>query len=447
MIPGLDLNEFVRILHTHLSPTAPIQSEQHLFGRTKQLEAVFQALHAPGRSIFIYGDRGVGKTSLAQTVAFSAQGVSHDPVFLACTPHDTFAGLMADMLSKLAAPDPKTSQTTHTAKLGFKGLGLELSRKQDLSAPAVREELNLNRITARLLEIAARRSNESAVVVVDEFDRITREEERGQFADFIKQIGDQRIGIKFVFCGVTQSMEALLGAHGSCYRYLEGVELKGLSWDARFEIIDAAASALGIRVDSHPRFRIAAISDGFPYYVHRMCEALFWQMFKNEGVCTVPTIDHFRAAVAEAVVGIEQHLKRTYEQAVMKDAPGYEQVLWAMADHADLIRNIESIYDSYVRLFDEEDSDDVVLDRPTVVARLNALKTTSCGQMLASERKKWYHFRENIMRGYVRLRAEEQGYELALDYSGASNSGTALIWRPRGARRTRKDTRRREWDQ
>jgi hypothetical protein len=87
MINHLSEEEFVQILHTHVSPTSPIQSEEHLFGRRRQIELVQQALYAPGRSIFIYGDRGVGKTSLAQTVAYTHQSATHDPIMLACEPH------------------------------------------------------------------------------------------------------------------------------------------------------------------------------------------------------------------------------------------------------------------------------------------------------------------------------------------------------------------------
>jgi replication-associated recombination protein RarA len=79
MIKDLEREQFVKILHTHLSPTSPIESEEHLFGRSKQLQSIEQALCAPGRSIFVYGDRGVGKTSLAQTVAYSHQSSICEP--------------------------------------------------------------------------------------------------------------------------------------------------------------------------------------------------------------------------------------------------------------------------------------------------------------------------------------------------------------------------------
>jgi len=441
MIGNLQRAEFAEILHAYLSPTSPIQSQEHLYGRQRQVRQIEQALCAAGRSIFIYGDRGVGKTSLAQTVAYAHQAAKHDPVLLACTPQTTFGSFIAAVLADLREPTRAGgSLTIHAAKVGFKGLGVELGRTRHEDAASEDTVPDLNGAVAALLRVGAAR-NEDTVVVIDEFDRISRDSERTQFADFIKQIGDRRIPIRFVFCGVSESMQKLLGAHGSCYRYLEGVELRGLSYDARFEIIDSAAKALGVTVEDRPRFRIAAISDGFPHYVHLMCEKLFWQMLNDPIVCTKPTIDHYREAVAESVMGIEQHLKTTYEQAVMKDAPDYEQVLWAVADHADFIRNTESIYESYVNLFGPDQ-----LDRQTVVSRLNTLKGNSCGHILTSMKKGWYQFRENIMRGYVRLRAEEKGFELALDYSAASTSSTSLAWPIRSARRGRMGTTPRDWE-
>jgi len=476
MIRNLEREEFVTILHTHLSPTAPIQSEEHLFGRSKQLQLIEQALCAPGRSIFVYGDRGVGKTSLAHTVAYSQQSANHEPVLLACSPHTTFAGLLTDTIAALQGPKSSGLKTVQTAKLAYQGIGVELSRSQQNDSPSPHSFSDLNSIVSALMQVISARQHESTVVVVDEFDRIASDEERSHFADFIKQIGDQRLPVRFVFCGVAESMQKLLGTHGSCYRYLEGIELRGLSYDARYEIIDAAAKAFNVVVGDRPRHRIAAISDGFPHYVHRMCEHLFWQMFNDPLPCSTPTIDHYRQAVAESVLGIEQHLKVTYEKATMKNASGYEEVLWAIADHADLVRNTESIYESYCGLFGEKDDSELTpvgmlgrvqeaeseqefesafevdegddrptLDRQTVVSRLSALKKDSCGRILMTTKKGWYQFRENIMRGYVRLRAEEQGYELALDYAAASTSADSTGWRQRGAKRRKMTTSASGW--
>jgi hypothetical protein len=95
--------------------------------------------------------------------------------------------------------------------------------------------------------------------------------------------------------------------------------------------------------------------------------------------------------------------------------------------------NTESIYDSYLRFTAGEEH----LDRQTVMTRLNALKGASCGNILIrAERRGWYQFRESMMQGYVRLRAEEQGVELATDYTAAGTNNAPFGWRARGARRS-----------
>jgi hypothetical protein len=78
------------------------------------------------------------------------------------------------------------------------------------------------------------------------------------------------------------------------------------------------------------------------------------------------------------------------------------------------------------------------MNKATFRARLQALKSPSCGEILESNRKDFYEFRENILRGYVRLRAEDQGLELALDFYSSSQTATNETWRPRGAKRSRR---------
>jgi hypothetical protein len=441
MIPGFDDREqFAKVLHENLRPTRPIESQEYLYARTKQVQQIEQALYAPGRSIFVYGDRGVGKTSLAHTVAFLQQSADRNPVFIACGPSSTFSGVMSTVIASLKPEKSAPHTTAHTAKLGYNGIGFEVGRERREHAQTEPSEFDLTSAVAGLLQIE-NTGGKDRVIVIDEFDRIQSDPERGHFADFIKQIGDQQIPFRFVFCGVSASMEALLGAHQSCFRYLEGVELQRLPWEGRFQIIDTTAKALKVEVDYRAQVRIASISDGFPYYVHLICEKLFWQMFNDEANCQVSNLDHYREAVSQAVLGIEQHLKATYEKATMKDAPGYEQVLWAVADHADLIRNTDGVWESYVKVTAGGEQ----LGRVDVTGRLTSLKGASCGQILISTRRGWYQFRESMMRGYVRLRAEEKGAELATDYAAASQTTSGLAWPARGARQARMTTRS-DWD-
>ena len=64
----------------------------------------------PGRHIFIYGDRGVGKTWLAQTAAFEHQSAEQSPILLACDPSSGFYRIFRDLASKLLAIDPTATR-------------------------------------------------------------------------------------------------------------------------------------------------------------------------------------------------------------------------------------------------------------------------------------------------------------------------------------------------
>ena len=438
MIGNLAEEEFARILHTHLSPSTPVQSEEHLYGRDAQIQRIKEALYSPGRTIFIYGDRGVGKTSLAQTVAFAHQSSEHDPIIKACSSRTTFGELIIQIADDLQGRVPRSDTT---AKLGYKlpkGLGsaeLEVKHaKHKVESPEA-AAMDLNHAVALLAKAVADRRGDT-VVVVDEFDQISKDSERTSFADFIKQIGDQQLSVRFIFCGVGESLEKLLGAHKSCHRYVEGVEVTRLSWDAREAIVDSAAGGLKVTVGKHPRYRIAAISDGFPHYVHLIGEKLFWAMFRDPHARLEPTQEHYHEAVNAAVLAIEQHLKAAYDAATMKATSDYEDVLWAFADHPELIRSIDSIFESYIEIMRKQEESP--MDRNAFVGHLQALKSVSCGSILASDRRTFYRFRENILRGYVRLRAEDQGLELARDYYSASLASATSTWTPRGARKSRR---------
>src|SRR4029078_8870965 len=77
-----------------LSPSRPIRTPEHLRGRERDLVTIKRALYATGRHIFIYGDRGVGKSSLAATAAYQYQSSDAEPIFIAGSLDETFNSLI-----------------------------------------------------------------------------------------------------------------------------------------------------------------------------------------------------------------------------------------------------------------------------------------------------------------------------------------------------------------
>jgi len=89
--------DFGKLLDMVLSPSRPLQSQEFLRGRAEQLDGIRKALYAGGRHVLIHGFRGVGKSSLAQTAAFSLSSKS-DPILLGCDQSNGFNSIIRDLM-------------------------------------------------------------------------------------------------------------------------------------------------------------------------------------------------------------------------------------------------------------------------------------------------------------------------------------------------------------
>src|SRR6185437_13186246 len=171
------------------------------------------------------------------------------------------------------------------------------------------------------------------------------------------------------------------------------------------------------------------ISDGFPHYVHLLTEKLLWSAFADEERVPITNVSHYLSAVRNAVIDIEPHLKAMYEKATLKYKADYETVLWAVADHHELKRRSTDIYKSYTRIMNSRREDP--LSRDTFNQRMNSLKRPNHASILKANRQGWYEFGEAVVRGYVRLRAEEHGVSLGSEHPLDGKNPNSLANAPR----------------
>lgn len=393
--------DFAEELHRVLSPSNAIQTVELLHGRAKQLDDIRKALYSPGRQIFIYGHRGVGKTSLAQTAAYQHQSSDKFPIIVGCTSTSSFYSVIQDIAQEAFPQDPRLRSSTSqkSFSFGFKGVGAGANKSTQHGNFERPNSLNE---AVQLMGYVAEHHSKTPVVIVDEFDQISDRDEQNMFANFVKQLADKRTPISMIFCGVGSSLDDLFSAHLSAHRYFHPIGLDRLPYEARREIIDQASAHLGITIDDTSAWRIAMISDGFPHYVHLVGEKLFWRVF-NEGNGGKVTGDLFEASLADAAEALHPEIKKPYEKATKKYTNACEPILWAVADGDELQRSSRDIWASYVRIMG--DLGKPPLDRQKFNNYMNSLKKESYGSILEGSRSGWYEFSNKVVRGYARLKA------------------------------------------
>ncbi|WP_224826425.1 ATP-binding protein [Cognatishimia sp. MH4019] len=404
-------NDFGKLMSRVLSPARPLQSVEFLRGRAEQLNAIKRSLLQPGRHALIHGLRGVGKSSLAQTCAYSLAD-SEDAVLIACDGQSTFSSIIREVFDQVNGRSPTLEKRITEKGLSFGRFGISADGRVTTEEGRSSSPNSINE-AVRLIRFITESLERDLVVVVDEFDLIENRNEQILFTNFLKQVSDQHVKARFIVCGIGESVEVLMDAHGSADRYFHTVGLKQLPWEARYEIVENAASALGIEIDENTVIRIARISDGFPHYVHFISEKLFWRVFeaRNGGVVT-PEL--FEKAMNDAAEAMDMKLRKPYEDATQKYQNDYETVLWAAADGHELRRRSSDIFSSYERIATARPQER--LDRAKFNQRINALKRDSHGSILTGTRAGWYEFSETMIRGYVRLRAEQNGVDLEVDH-------------------------------
>lgn len=417
-IAGFDEDGVKEVLRRNLTPSESIKSRERLFGRDRSLTTIDRALSSPGRQVFIFGDRGIGKTSLALTAAHLHTSSEHAPIHVNCGAFTDFGDVVQAIGHAVIPVMDRMERVANSGARQVSVLGVGGSyTPSGATTYSVPVPKTINEALDVVRYVAEKSGGKSRVVVIDEIERIKAPDQKERLAEFIKNVAEVDTGLKFIFCGIGSDVSELLGAHPSAGRVLETIELKRLHHDFLWKIIMTPADQLGVKVDLERLIRISQISDGFPHYVHLIGESLFWTLHDDTEEVSAVTYTHYERAMRLALERAEAPLRHQFDKATKKtkNTEDYEEALWSLADVTSDRRQLNSIYEqSYQRIMLKRTGRDAI-PRKKLNQRLLSLKQESHGRIVMGYGSGWFGFRENIMRGYVRLDAENKGVALGLE--------------------------------
>ena len=281
------------------SPSAPITIESLFAGRKKQLRALLDAVPIRGRHAIVFGEPGVGKTSLARVIAANLPAEAADAVeapYVSCDSTDTFDSVWRKVIGEIKALR-NFPGVAPQEKLALEGL----PPGDPLTPESIR----------RTLEFFGR--DRTLVIVIDEFDRLADRGQRRLFAETIKLLSDRTVPATVIIVGVADDVSSLLAEHAFIERALVQVLMPRMSRDELREIIDKAADRVPIKVDAAVLERITQLSQGLPNYTHLLgLEAARHAI--DAGSRTIRGT-HLTLAIKTAIDNAQATIKDTYYKA------------------------------------------------------------------------------------------------------------------------------------
>lgn len=301
------------------TPAAPIDQKDLFAGRNEQLRRVVDAISQRGQHAVIFGERGVGKTSLANVLAefLRTRGQVVAP-HVNCDGGDTFTSLWRKVFAEI-------NLVRETRNLGLRGGSQqELTRVSDTLAG----DLTPDDVRRQLTHLG---QQVLLIVILDEYDRLPNGALNRTLADTIKTLSDHSVPATLVLVGVADSVDELIGEHRSVERALVQVQMPRMSIAELHQIVTNGLSHLGAEVESEALDQIGALSQGLPHYTHLLGLYATRQAI-DRGSLRLSVAD-VKAAVSEAIKNAQQSIVSAYHKATMSARQGslYSQVLLACA--------------------------------------------------------------------------------------------------------------------
>jgi hypothetical protein len=300
------------------SPAAPIDERDLFAGRRPQINKMLEAVGEKGKHAVLFGERGVGKTSLGKVFhAMFPKTIRHVmAVREQVDPSDDFSSIWRKVFKDLRVRSVDAEAGTAHAPLANEYPGAimpdDIRREfQDIFSP-----------------------NDLPIIIIDEFDKARDSADRKiheMMANTIKHLSDYSVNATIILIGVADDVNDLIGEHPSVTRCLEQIPMPRMNKEELREIIDKRVPRLGMRMHPDAYFKIIELSRGLPSYVHLLGLYSTHAAIYRQSL-TINELD-VDAAIKRALEKTQESTQADYNAAVHSNRSDslYREVLLACA--------------------------------------------------------------------------------------------------------------------
>ena len=290
---------------TLFKPKTPIDDDKLFSGRIKQIQEVLEVIWEEGGHAVIFGERGVGKTSLANIIDHRVLSVlsSVKGLKVSCSPGDSFFDLWSNILDGYSWDDKMVPEVLK-------------KEKNPYTVYKILESMD---------------SSKYHLFMFDEFDRVNNPATTMMMADLIKHFSNNPRNLTVLIVGVGDTLVDLFASHESIARCCTQIRMQRMSPRELEDILNERLPKLGMQIESKVMDSIVRLSQGLPGYVHLLGQLAAKSALMEKSLLIEER--HLRDALDNALEKSDYKTRQEYYAAV--DSPAkdhrYKEALLACA--------------------------------------------------------------------------------------------------------------------
>jgi Cdc6-like AAA superfamily ATPase len=303
MPPNVENFQLALLASKVFTPGAAINEKDLFAGRIRQIRRIVDTVSQTGQHAVLYGEPGVGKTSLANVCAEFLTGIESIGVLapkVNCVTTDTFSSIWNKIFSeieltkKTQAPGFLATDKTYTFNVA------------DRVTSEIRPDVVMN-----ILSQLSR--SHVTVIIIDEFDRIGDHSVRLEMADTIKMLSDYQARPTLLLVGVADSVTELIEEHQSVERALNQIHMPRMRKEELEEIMTNGLERLSMSISDDALNEIVLLAKGLPYFVHLLGLHTSRKALDNNE--RKVTSVYLKDAIKDALDGAQQTMRTAYHKA------------------------------------------------------------------------------------------------------------------------------------
>ena len=241
------------LIRDAFTPSQPVNDRAMFAGRRALLEELIVAIEDQRLHFVLYGDRGIGKTSILHVLSDLAVDADYLVCYISCGDRMTFT----DFARRIAQRIPLLFHGDYAPGSAEIEQGMHLA---DILPPG---EIDVSTFG----EMLGRLSDTRILMLLDEFDRVETEEFRRSIAELVKNLSDKAAPAQIVIAGVAPDLSELIAQIPSIRRNVLGVLVPNMADEEVAEMLAIAERRAGLTFTNEARELIGLASLGLPYLV------------------------------------------------------------------------------------------------------------------------------------------------------------------------------------